>query len=240
MPRKPIEIDTEVTQSVDERTGITVKRTTIKKGLLNRTSAAIEHDPTGRGWVALKPHGDDHYAVEWLKGAKIHAQLVLSAAGLPTDHVNLYGFLSLQGLIEPLSKEEAAANLIDGINAVLALDNKEAAWAALKFASALHTFLLATGINEHVMADVEATENRKQGPKKKSADAEKAREIIKPICEDLWLWNQALRQSRSETARKIETQVNDALLKAGLKQIRAKAIAEHIGKIFPSMANNGD
>jgi hypothetical protein len=89
------------------------------------------------------------------------------------------------------------------------------------------------------MADFEATENRKQGPKKKTTDAEKARKIIKPICED-WLRDKTLRHSAAEIAGKIEEQVNDALAKARLKPIKPKAIAEHIRKSFPPMASNGN
>jgi len=64
MPRKPIEIETESKQWLDERTGFVVKQKTIKKGLLNQTTESIEQDSTGLGWTALRPGGDDDYAVE--------------------------------------------------------------------------------------------------------------------------------------------------------------------------------
>jgi hypothetical protein len=238
MARKPIEIVRETEEHIDEATGIVVTRDIIKKGLLNRATDSIENSAR---WHELKPDGDDVLAVKWLESAKISTQSVLSAAGLQTDDAcNLYGVLRLEKLIEPLSKEEAAAKLIDGINHVLALENKQAAWAALNFASALHDFLLADGLNEHVMADFEAVKNRDKGPKAKTFEAEKAREIIKPICEELWLRRGSLRNTFSGTAQTIEKKVNDALAKARLKPIKAKAIAEHIKKLFPPMASNGN
>ena len=140
MPRKPIEIETESKQWVDERMGFVVKQKTIKKGLLNQTTESIEQDSTGLGWTALGPGGDDDYAVEWLRDER-NAQDVLAAKGLLTDHhCNLFGVLSLQHKIEPLSIEEAAAKLIDSINSVLAHENKIFALHALRFATNLHSF----------------------------------------------------------------------------------------------------
>jgi hypothetical protein len=240
VPRKPIEIETESKQWLDERTGFVVKQKTIKKGLLNQTTESIEQDSTGLGWTVLRPGGDDDYAVEWLRDAKRKAQDVLAAKGLLTDHhCNLFGVLSLQHKIEPLSKEEAAAKLIDSINSVLAHENKIFALHALRLATNLHFFLVATGLNEHVIGDIRATEGRNEGPKKKAADVATKREIIRSICGELWSRNSALRASFSETARQIDKRTNDALAKAGLKPIKAKAIAEHIRNIFPSMASNG-
>ena len=233
MPRKPIEIETESKQWLDERTGFIVKQKTIKKGLLNQTTESIEQDSTGLGWTALRPGGDDDYAVEWLRDAKRQAQDVLAAKGLLTDHhCNLFGVLSLQHKIEPLSKEQAAAKLIDSINSILAHENKIFALHALRLATHFHHFLVAGGLNEHVIGNIRAMEGREKGPKKKTADAATKREIIRPICEALWSRNSWLRASSSETARQIEKQTNDAFAKARLKPIKARAIAEHIRNIF--------
>ena len=57
---------------------------------------------------------------------------------------------------------------------------------ALQFASALHNFLLADGLNEDAVEGAEALENRERGPRKRKNVASKTIEIVANICNNYW------------------------------------------------------
>ncbi len=228
MARKEIKLEREVKELSADANGIVVEATTIRKGLLNQTTSRIKHDPTGRGWHSLESRGDDEIAVERLVELRARARDVLQAAKLPCDLASPYARLTLEGKLEPLSREECAAKLIQEIDTMLSHDDRVFALHALKLASALHRFIVADGLNEHVMADVEATENRLLGPQTKSSDSLRTREIVMGCARSYWKDHEQFEGNASHTARRIKRDVNSKLAKEKLKELKDKTIADHI------------
>lgn len=214
------------------QSGGMIKRTVRRKGLLNE----IEIDTDGAPEYVTPP--SDEIAVARLKEMKESARRVLADAGLPDYAAAPFKNLSIdrelkkpddeRPFLQPLSKEEQAARLIEAIDEVFELGSERAAWTALQFGVALHHYLVAGPINERVVAAALAEEIRSKGPQAKSAAKTKREDLVLAVANEFWEKNARHRSNASRTADAILDAVNAELQRRGLSAVEKKTIAADI------------